>query len=67
MTALADRGCAKTGEAHYNIEVTAYPLNRILPGLSLAIKRRAERFRESWMRLFATGYVLRCRRAGEED
>ncbi|MBM4035207.1 MAG: class I SAM-dependent methyltransferase [Planctomycetes bacterium] len=68
---LAQHGCEKTGEAYYNVEVLFYPLQRLLPGLAYAVKRRAEsRWRpqagglchRGWRRLFATGYILRCRK-----
>jgi ubiquinone/menaquinone biosynthesis C-methylase UbiE len=60
---LAERGCEKTGQAYYNIEVFFYPLQRLLPKLAYAVKRRAERRHNGWLRLFATGYILRCRKA----
>lgn len=56
-------GCTKTGEAYYNLEVLFYPFYRLLPGLAWRIKRRAERCRDSWMHIFATGYILRCQKA----
>ena len=65
---LAQRGCAKTGQAYYNLEVLFYPFFRALPKLAYAIKRRVERRHETWMRVFATGYILRCQKAeGQEE
>lgn len=63
---MAERGCAKTGQAYYNLEVAFYPLHRALPRLAYAVKRRVERRHESWMHLFATGYILRCQKAAEK-
>lgn len=62
---LAARGCVKTGQAYYNLEVLAYPLHRALPGLAHALKRRIERHHDTWMHVFATGYILRCRKERE--
>ena len=59
---LAARGCAKTGQAYYNVEVLFYPLHRICPKLAYAIKRRVERRHGGWMHVFATGYIIRCRK-----
>ena len=59
---LAARGCAKTGQAYYNVEVLFYPLHRICPKLAYAIKRRVERRHGGPMRVFATGYIIRCRK-----
>jgi len=64
---FAARGCTKTGQAFYNLEVFFYPFKRLMPGLSVAVKRRVERYQDTWMHVFATGYILRCRKgAGEE-
>ncbi|MFP4058079.1 MAG: class I SAM-dependent methyltransferase [Candidatus Brocadiia bacterium] len=62
---FARQGCTKTGEAYYNLEVLFYPLHRLLPGLAYRVKQRAEGLRGTWMHVFATGYIIRCRRAAE--
>ena len=64
---FADRGCSKTGEAHYNLEVAFYPVSRLLPKLTTRIKRRVERYQATWMCIFATGYILRCQRPAEQE
>jgi len=64
---FAERGCAKTGQAYYNLEVAFYPLHRAVPKLACRIKRRVERFQGGWMRIFATGYILRCHKAGAQE
>ncbi|HUT35666.1 MAG TPA: methyltransferase domain-containing protein [Planctomycetota bacterium] len=64
---LADRGCAKTGQAYYNLEALFYPLHRICPRLAYALKRRVERRHEGWMHVLATGYILRCQKGGGEE
>lgn len=60
---MAKRGCEKTGQAYYNLEVLAYPLHRICPRLAYALKRRIEVRHATWRHIFATGYILRCRRS----
>jgi SAM-dependent methyltransferase len=68
MEALFDRhGCHKTGGAYYNLEVLFYPLYRLLPRLAHRVKRWAEPHQGSWMRVFATGYILRCQRAAGSE
>lgn len=62
---FACRGCTKTGQAYYNLEVLFYPLFRAMPGLAYALKRRVERRQGTWMHVLATGYILRCRKAEE--
>jgi ubiquinone/menaquinone biosynthesis C-methylase UbiE len=64
---FAARGCTKTGQAFYNLEVLFYPFNRLLAGLAYRIKQKAEPRHESWMHVFATGYILRCQRAAEQE
>jgi ubiquinone/menaquinone biosynthesis C-methylase UbiE len=64
---FAERGCAKTGQAFYNLEVLFYPFQRLMPRLSYGVKSRVERYQDTWMRIFATGYILRCRKAVEEE
>lgn len=57
---FARQGCSKTGQAYYNLEVLFYPFHRMLPGLSYQVKRRVEHRQNTWMRVFATGYIIRC-------
>jgi len=59
---FARHGCTRTGLAGYNLEVLFYPWHRLLPGLALRVKRRAEGHQDSWMRVFATGLLLRCQK-----
>ena len=65
--AFAAHGCTRTGDAFYNLLVCAYPLHRIVPGLSHRICQWAETRRQSWLRIFATGYILRCTRPLPRD
>jgi len=64
---MAARGCEKTGEAYYNLEVAFYPLHRALPRLGYALKRRIEDRQDTWRHMFATGYILRCQKAGGRE
>jgi len=59
---FANQGCSKTGQAYYNLEVLFYPFHRMMPGLSYRIKRRVEHRQNTWMHVFATGYIIRCQK-----
>ena len=56
---FTSRGCRKSGEAHYNLEIAFYPFRRVWPTQSLRIKARAEQHPTGVLRPFATAYIGR--------
>ncbi len=57
-TMLHRYGCRKKDARFYNTEVVFYPLNKLFPKTAFKIKQKAEKFSDSLLRPFSTGYIV---------